>query len=393
MDPYSMFGVQEYSSRKTITGEPSKEKEPSQQYSPRITPSLPASPRDSPTQISDYKKRKRGRPPLEKDSRLCTNCGTAETPEWRKGPLGPHTLCNACGLQWMKAQKRENENRSKVEEARKKNSVMRVVISRREQGDSTRAGSHGLVEMNDNTGEFSSKYSPEMDTLPPDAVSPSISPMHQTPNSPPLTIDALNTLKAIQTLSTLSQMNQMNHYNTLNHLSMLHMGSNTNNNNNTTDNTLHSPPPQYTHTVINHFNTNLNTFNTNSYTLSSELATPMARYPTQQVFLPVAYGQPMSPPPPPPANPYTAYMPQVPVKDYTSTNMHFSASPQYPHYPPQVHNTHIHSHPHTSTSILHPSPHTLIPNPMVTMHQQQYDNSPEQYEDPDEASITGGGQM
>jgi hypothetical protein len=56
MDPYAMFCVQEYSSRKAITGEPSNEKEPSLQYSPRMTPSLPASPRDSPTQISDYKK-------------------------------------------------------------------------------------------------------------------------------------------------------------------------------------------------------------------------------------------------------------------------------------------------------------------------------------------------
>lgn len=38
-----------------------------------------------------FLQRKRGRPPLEKDSRLCSNCGTSETPEWRKGPLGPHT--------------------------------------------------------------------------------------------------------------------------------------------------------------------------------------------------------------------------------------------------------------------------------------------------------------
>ncbi|CAM0902770.1 unnamed protein product [Alopecurus aequalis] len=29
--------------------------------------------------------------------RRCTHCGTEETPRWRKGPEGPHTLCNACG--------------------------------------------------------------------------------------------------------------------------------------------------------------------------------------------------------------------------------------------------------------------------------------------------------
>ncbi|KAI7817868.1 hypothetical protein BC939DRAFT_313023 [Gamsiella multidivaricata] len=28
----------------------------------------------------------------------CTSCNIVKTPEWRKGPLGPRTLCNACGL-------------------------------------------------------------------------------------------------------------------------------------------------------------------------------------------------------------------------------------------------------------------------------------------------------
>ncbi|CEG78757.1 Putative GATA zinc finger domain-containing protein 10 [Rhizopus microsporus] len=28
----------------------------------------------------------------------CHSCQSTETPEWRKGPLGPRTLCNACGL-------------------------------------------------------------------------------------------------------------------------------------------------------------------------------------------------------------------------------------------------------------------------------------------------------
>ena len=49
--------------------------------------------------------------PVEKDSRagdkkkklkvadeyVCTDCGTLDSPEWRKGPNGPKTLCNACG--------------------------------------------------------------------------------------------------------------------------------------------------------------------------------------------------------------------------------------------------------------------------------------------------------
>ncbi|KAI9495960.1 hypothetical protein BDB00DRAFT_178684 [Zychaea mexicana] len=30
----------------------------------------------------------------------CRRCGTTKTPRWRGGPLGSHTLCNACGLRW-----------------------------------------------------------------------------------------------------------------------------------------------------------------------------------------------------------------------------------------------------------------------------------------------------
>ncbi|ORY34878.1 hypothetical protein BCR39DRAFT_515313 [Naematelia encephala] len=33
---------------------------------------------------------------------VCVSCGRTDSPEWRKGPLGPKTLCNACGLRWAK---------------------------------------------------------------------------------------------------------------------------------------------------------------------------------------------------------------------------------------------------------------------------------------------------
>ena len=32
----------------------------------------------------------------------CFNCGTGVTPQWRAGPDGPKTLCNACGVRYMK---------------------------------------------------------------------------------------------------------------------------------------------------------------------------------------------------------------------------------------------------------------------------------------------------
>jgi len=52
--------------------------------------------------------------PVDKDSRagdkkkklkvadeyVCTDCGTLDSPEWRKGPSGPKTLCNACGCRF-----------------------------------------------------------------------------------------------------------------------------------------------------------------------------------------------------------------------------------------------------------------------------------------------------
>lgn len=44
------------------------------------------------------------------DEYVCTDCGTLDSPEWRKGPSGPKTLCNACGLRWTKKEKRKTSN-------------------------------------------------------------------------------------------------------------------------------------------------------------------------------------------------------------------------------------------------------------------------------------------
>lgn len=32
--------------------------------------------------------------------RRCTHCQVQKTPQWRTGPLGPKTLCNACGVRY-----------------------------------------------------------------------------------------------------------------------------------------------------------------------------------------------------------------------------------------------------------------------------------------------------
>ncbi|EKD18089.1 blue light regulator 2 [Drepanopeziza brunnea f. sp. 'multigermtubi' MB_m1] len=44
------------------------------------------------------------------DEYVCTDCGTLDSPEWRKGPTGPKTLCNACGLRWAKKEKKRGPN-------------------------------------------------------------------------------------------------------------------------------------------------------------------------------------------------------------------------------------------------------------------------------------------
>ncbi|CAA6658573.1 unnamed protein product [Spirodela intermedia] len=33
-------------------------------------------------------------------TRRCSHCLSQRTPQWRAGPLGPKTLCNACGVRF-----------------------------------------------------------------------------------------------------------------------------------------------------------------------------------------------------------------------------------------------------------------------------------------------------
>ncbi|ELR12990.1 GATA zinc finger domain containing protein [Acanthamoeba castellanii str. Neff] len=39
--------------------------------------------------------------------RVCGRCGTAYTSQWRSGPHGPSTLCNACGIRHFRQLKRD----------------------------------------------------------------------------------------------------------------------------------------------------------------------------------------------------------------------------------------------------------------------------------------------
>jgi len=51
------------------------------------------------------KKKKAPKKVVPTEQYVCITCGRTDSPEWRKGPLGPKTLCNACGLRWAKQTK------------------------------------------------------------------------------------------------------------------------------------------------------------------------------------------------------------------------------------------------------------------------------------------------
>lgn len=58
---------------------------------------------------ADSKKRRgRAAPPGR-----CHSCNRAETPEWRRGPDGARTLCNACGLHYAKLTRKANSAANK----------------------------------------------------------------------------------------------------------------------------------------------------------------------------------------------------------------------------------------------------------------------------------------
>ncbi|KAK0661990.1 Cutinase gene palindrome-binding protein [Lasiodiplodia hormozganensis] len=52
--------------------------------------------------------KKRAKLPV--DDYVCSWCSTTSSPEWRKGPSGPKTLCNACGLRYAKSRRKSGQS-------------------------------------------------------------------------------------------------------------------------------------------------------------------------------------------------------------------------------------------------------------------------------------------
>lgn len=52
------------------------------------------------------------KPPIRQMDVACKHCSTIDTPEWRRGPDGSRTLCNACGLFFSKLVKKYGYDRA-----------------------------------------------------------------------------------------------------------------------------------------------------------------------------------------------------------------------------------------------------------------------------------------
>jgi len=77
----------------------------SSSFSTFLSPVSINKPQDNSKIRKARREKKKGRPRYDHSHMKCVECGATETPEWRSGPLGAHTLCNKCGL----ARKRKTE--------------------------------------------------------------------------------------------------------------------------------------------------------------------------------------------------------------------------------------------------------------------------------------------
>ncbi|XP_024032949.1 GATA transcription factor 4 [Morus notabilis] len=54
----------------------------------------------SPIAVGKSKPKGDSSPSTEGGVRRCSHCASEKTPQWRTGPMGPKTLCNACGVRY-----------------------------------------------------------------------------------------------------------------------------------------------------------------------------------------------------------------------------------------------------------------------------------------------------
>ncbi|KAI7850702.1 hypothetical protein BDC45DRAFT_237827 [Circinella umbellata] len=93
----------------------------SKQQQQTILSSLPSSPSPTPKPSSSQQLQRQQQPKHVREhstntTKQCHSCQSTETPEWRKGPMGPRTLCNACGLIWAKLARQQGISEGPDEE-------------------------------------------------------------------------------------------------------------------------------------------------------------------------------------------------------------------------------------------------------------------------------------
>jgi hypothetical protein len=74
-----------------------------------MEPASAPAPAPAPAPAVYLMKKKKKKPPKaskkkpwrpRKSSKRCLHCGSSSTPQWREGPMGRSTLCNACGVRY-----------------------------------------------------------------------------------------------------------------------------------------------------------------------------------------------------------------------------------------------------------------------------------------------------
>ncbi|KAK7395565.1 hypothetical protein VNO78_16127 [Psophocarpus tetragonolobus] len=71
---------------------------------------------------------------VEFEVRRCSHCEATETPQWRAGPAGHNTLCNACGIRFKKSGELWPEYRPAISptfDARKHSNVHKQLLRMR----------------------------------------------------------------------------------------------------------------------------------------------------------------------------------------------------------------------------------------------------------------------
>jgi PAS domain-containing protein len=141
------------------------------------------SPNPASTSPDEKEKKKKKKPKQEEEDYVCTDCGRVDSPEWRKGPLGPKTLCNACGLRWAKKIKRSGGDPNAIAMAARpaKGQIKAQAAAARaqkqnmqyeeENGDATQSGPPPLHPGTSNIASYTSQQQQQSQQSPPTFLS------------------------------------------------------------------------------------------------------------------------------------------------------------------------------------------------------------------------------